>query len=106
MKLEENREIWINRLSDYKSSNLTQKAWSEKNGVNASALRYWIRKFDEESIIDLSNSASAGFEFASVSIAQDSASSLAIEIKDVRLSITGDYDEGLLLRLIKSLKKL
>lgn len=106
MKLEDNREIWINRVKDYKSSNLTQKAWSDNNGVNVSALRYWIRNLDEVSAITTNKSASNGFEFASVSISQDNVTSLVIEIKDIKLSIAGDYDEGLLLRLIRSLKKL
>lgn len=106
MKLEDNREIWINRVKDYKSSNLTQKSWSDNNGVNVSALRYWIRNLDEVSGITSSNLASNEFEFASVSISQDNVSSLVIEIKDVKLSIAGDYNEDLLLRLIRSLKKL
>lgn len=106
MKLEENREIWINRVNDYRFSNLTQKAWSEKNGVSVSALRYWIRNLDEESVVASNNSAFTGFEFASVSVSRDNISSLVIEINDVKLSITGDYDEVLLLRLIRTLKKL
>lgn len=106
MKLEDNREIWIKRVKDYKSSNLTQKKWSDINGVNVSALRYWIRNLEEVSGITLNNPATNEFEFASVSISKDDVSSLVIQIKDVKLSIAGDYDKGLLLRLIRSLKKL
>ncbi|WP_034328700.1 IS66 family insertion sequence element accessory protein TnpA [Alkaliphilus transvaalensis] len=106
MKLNKNREIWINRVEEYNSSNLTQKAWCENNGVNVSALRYWIRNLSEESSIESATTPSSGFEFASVSITQDSSPTVTLEIQDVKLSIAIDYDEVLLLKLIKTLKKL
>ena len=106
MKLNENREIWVKRVEDYKSSNLTQKEWSEKNGIKVSALRYWLRNLDGASKIASDNFSDSEFEFASVSITQDFSSALCLEIKDVKLSITNDYDEILLLKLIKTLKKL
>jgi transposase-like protein len=106
MKLKENREIWINRVKDYRASSLTQKAWCEKNGVKVSALRYWLRTLREEAKVAADNSPSSDYEFAVVSIAQDTSPAVILEIQDVKLSITNDYDEILLLKLIKTLKKL
>ncbi len=106
MKLQENREIWINRVEDYKTSNLTQIAWAEQNQIKVSALRYWLRKLEDKINTSSNIATSSEFEFASVSISPDNVSDLVIEIKDVKLCISGDYNEGLLLRLIKTLKKL
>lgn len=106
MNLNENREVWVNRVDDFKSRNLTQAAWCEKNGVKVSALRYWLRNLSETSTIVADAPPYCEFEFASVSIAQDFSSALVIEIKGVKLSITSNYDEMLLLKLIRTLKKL
>ena len=100
MKLNENREIWISGVKDFRTSNLTQKAWCEKNNFKVSALRYWLRNLEEASNIDSGNVDSPGFEFATVSISRDFSSAVILEINSVKLSLTNDYDEILLIRLI------
>ncbi|TJX12712.1 hypothetical protein E9840_12210 [Tissierella creatinini] len=105
MKLNENREIWIQRVEDFKSSNLNQTDWSKTNGVSVSTLRYWIRKLDGKLTAKPVNDSSE-FEFASVSITEQASPAITIEVKDVRLAITNDYDEMLLLKLVKTLMKL
>ena len=106
MKQNENKEIWVRRLEEFKSSALTQRAWCKNNGINVSTFKYWLQKLDSDAIAKLDYS-SDGFEFASVSITEDqSYPVMTLEIKDVKLSITNDYDEMLLLKLVKSLKKL
>lgn len=106
MKLNENKELWIQRVGEFKSSNLSQTTWCAENDIKVSSLRYWLKKLDTKSVVEPDNS-SDGFEFASVSITEDQTSiAVTLEIKDVKISITNDYDEGLLLKLIKTLKKL
>ncbi|AKL95597.1 hypothetical protein CACET_c21500 [Clostridium aceticum] len=83
MKLKENREIWINRVEDYKLSGLTQKAWCEKNGLKTSTFSYWIRNFNEASSTTSDNLVSSGFEFASVSISQDFSSTVGRSERNV-----------------------
>lgn len=105
MKLEENREIWIQRVKEFKTSNLSQVTWCRENEINTGALRYWIKKLDSSNIP--TNESSPIFEFASVSLAgSNTSSSIEIEINNIKLSITNNYDEVLLLELIRSLKKL
>lgn len=106
MKLNENREIWVNRVKDFRASNLTQKAWCEKNSLKVSALRYWLKNLDEAYSIDSGNSNSPGFEFATVSISRDFSPAIVLEMNGVKLSLTNDFDETLLLRLVTTLKKL
>ena len=55
---------------------------------------------------DSGNSTSPGFAFATVSISRDFSPAIVLEINGINLSLTEDYDENLLLKLIKTLKKL
>lgn len=105
MKLEENKEIWIERVKEFKASNLSQVAWSKVNGVNVSGLRYWLRKLNHANI--LTPEAVSIVEFASVSITEDNSfSPIQIEINSIKLSISNNYDETFLLKLINSLRKI
>lgn len=104
MKSDENREIWMKRIEEYRASGLSQKTWCEESGVKATSLRYWIMKLNKtKSIIEPDDSP---IEFASVSITKESFPAIVLEIKDVKLSINNNYDEVFLLNLIKTLRKL
>ncbi|MSU02996.1 IS66 family insertion sequence element accessory protein TnpA [Tissierella pigra] len=105
MKLEENREVWIRRVEEFKASNLSQVAWCRENGINVGGLRYWLRKLNGSGIS--TKESLSVVEFASVSITEDNSfSPIEIEINNVKLSITNNYDEILLLKLINSLRKI
>ena len=103
LKRDEKREIWANRIDEFKASNLSQRAWCEEKGININTFRYWLK----EAAVTCPTNPSDGFELASISIMKDSyCPEVTLEVKDIKLSITADYDEMLLLRLIKTLKKL
>lgn len=106
MKSKDNRELWISRVNDFKSSQLTQVAWCEQSDVKVGALRYWIGKLSSEGSDGKEDSKLSGFEFASVSIAQESSPSLTLEVGDVKLLIADDFDEQMLIKVIKILRKL
>ena len=40
-------EIWKERISDYRSSNLKAQEWCDKNNLPITSLRYWICKFNK-----------------------------------------------------------
>lgn len=105
MKLEENREVWEKRVEEFKASNLSQVAWSKENGVNVSGLRYLIRKLNKPNIS--TRESLPVVEFAAISITEDKIfSPIEIEVNNVKLFITNNYDEVLLLKLINSLRKI
>ena len=105
MKLEENREIWLRRVEDFKASKLSQVAWSRENSVSVSSLRYWLRKLKEPESSILKSPEPA--LFASVLITEDKSDfPLVIEVSNIKISLANNYDETLLLKLIKTLKKL
>ena len=105
MKLDENRELWIKRVEEHKSSGLSQKIWCEENGIKPTSLRYWVMKLNKnQSITELNDTS---IEFASVSITEEQIfPTVVLEIKDIKLSVFNNYDEILLLKLIKTLRKL
>lgn len=41
------QELWQSRISAYRSSGLTAKAWCDQNNVSISSLRYWITRFNK-----------------------------------------------------------
>ena len=40
------RELWTERVNDFRSSGLTCKAWCDEHQVPASTMGYWVRKLD------------------------------------------------------------
>jgi len=43
------RKLWRDRVADYRASELSVRAWCERNGVTDNQLRYWLARIDEES---------------------------------------------------------
>ena len=43
-------EIWKERVTDYRSSNLKAQDWCDKNNLSIKTLRYWVRKINKEAI--------------------------------------------------------
>lgn len=96
-----NREIWLNRINEYKSSGLSQKVWCTENDLKFSSFKYWLARSNENP-----SDNNGAFEFASVSISKENFSAIAVEVNGVTLSVNNDYDEMLLIKLLKTLKKL
>lgn len=43
-----NEQIWKSRMQEYRASGLTQHEWCEREGINHSGFRYWLRRLREE----------------------------------------------------------
>lgn len=50
MKNESLRQLWSDRITEWKSSGLTASAWSIQNDLNVHTLKYWIQKFNKEKL--------------------------------------------------------
>lgn len=106
LKLDENREIWIKRVNDFEAGKLPQTTWAKNNNVNVSALKYWLKNLNTIQVI-CSDNPPTELEFANVSIAGElPSSSVVLEVNNIKLSIKDDYDEMLLLKVIKTLRKI
>lgn len=41
----EQRQLWAERIKDFRESDLTMKAWCEKTGHSMDQLKYWVQKY-------------------------------------------------------------
>lgn len=46
----EKKLLWQDRIKDYRVSQLSAPAWCEQNQVSIHTFRYWVKKFDKESV--------------------------------------------------------
>lgn len=46
----EKRLLWQERIEDYQVSQLSAATWCEQNQVSIHTFRYWVKKFDKESM--------------------------------------------------------
>lgn len=44
------RELWQERICNYRSSGLNAQAWCQQNKFTLSSLHYWINKLNKESL--------------------------------------------------------
>lgn len=44
----EDRELWTDRINDYRTSGLTAVKWADENNISVHRLRYYINKFNKE----------------------------------------------------------
>jgi transposase-like protein len=42
------RRLWLDRVADYRASELSVREWCARNGVSANALRYWLKRIGVE----------------------------------------------------------
>jgi len=50
MTRELKRELWQERICDYRSSGLNAQTWCQQNKLTLSSLHYWINKSNKESL--------------------------------------------------------
>ncbi len=48
MTNDERMELWSNRISNYRSSQMTAEAWCNENNVSIHSLKSWITKFNKK----------------------------------------------------------
>src|SRR5665647_893791 len=46
----EKKLLWQDRIKDYRVSQLSIPAWCEQNQISIHTFRYWVKKFDKESM--------------------------------------------------------
>jgi hypothetical protein len=102
---------WRQRISDYKNSNVPCKVWCEANGERYHALQYWIRKLGFSNQQLKSQPKDYGFvqilpEFKKTdSPTTPTASNILLTLGDYSLSVSDDFSEMTLRRLILVLKE-
>jgi len=111
------RKLWRARVADYRASELSVRAWCEKNGVTDHQLRYWLGRIGEESVLSDGARAVAGegqdasAAWTRVEIVDDDASkgavapaletAFAIHIGPARIELRPGFDPALLSQVIR-----
>lgn len=52
---EEKRLVWLERIKDYRSSQLSVPVWCEQNQINIHTFRSWVNKLNKESLFTTLN---------------------------------------------------
>jgi hypothetical protein len=96
-----NRQRWLERITDWKQSGLSQKDYCEHHHLGLAAFQRWRRIFMTEEKSDKSPPVT----FLPVSVMDPSASSLTLQINDnLRLEISAGFDPTTLKQVIQLLQ--
>jgi hypothetical protein len=100
------REIWIERIQDYKASSLTAAKWCEENGLSINSLRYYTHKFNKEKKEQESNQT----KWATVTPAPkentvNEAQTIKVTIGQAIIEIVPGFDSNTFETLVRILKE-
>lgn len=100
-----NKQTWASTIQEQQISGKTQKAWCHENNVNVHNFAYWKKRLSSTSIQETTFESGSAFEWASVIVENNTrASRLEIKVGAVSIYLESDYDEQLLVKLIKTLQ--
>ena len=94
---QELRELWAERIEDFRASGLSQRAWCRKHGLRPNQLWYWLRKFETET-----NQPQNGIWIQLDSLAP-TGSGVVLRIGNVALEVQRGFDPQVLTEVIRSL---
>jgi transposase-like protein len=101
MTKEEKRIFWTEKISKYRSSGQTAKAWSKDNDLSVHALRYWIIKFNKE------NKSNESVEFKPLipEITASPKTPIKISFGPAVIELTNGFDEIAFERIVTILSR-
>jgi hypothetical protein len=90
-------EYWTDIINDFIASGLSQKEYACKNNLKPYTLGYYVRKY---------KTSFSGFIEATNNIKTDQTSStIEITFNKMKITVFGQYDEELLLSVLRTVKK-
>lgn len=92
-------EYWFDIVTDFNTSGLSQKEYAKQKNLKAYSLGYWYRKFNTgfSGFVEAVDIPSKGNDLLTPSI--------EITINKMKIVIKGSFDEELLLKVIRTVKK-
>ena len=110
MNLKENRKLWIKRVKEYRKSGMKAKEWCAKEGVNKSALSYWVTKLNKENNTQSKKTKEASTQWLSINVVEEEKTikkpSIDIKIGLASIEVENGFDKNLLLDVLGVLKSL
>ena len=107
MTHEERKQIWLERITSYKRSGLSKKAWSKSNGVSRGSLTHWLNELSENNTINTKRA--KGFIQAKITPtitteAQEKDSVLSIHVGYTTIDVRNGFNKDTLLSVLQVVK--
>ena len=110
MEKNQKRIKWRNIVNEFKKSGKSVPKWCESNGIKVHNLRYWLKKFNDETLITKSECQKETTEWVTVNTAEMNSkinkSPLKITIGKASIEVNNEFDPNLLKDVIKALSGL
>jgi DNA-binding transcriptional regulator YiaG len=98
---EEKRELWKQRIEDFRGSKLSQREFAKRNGIAVNTLQNWLKKIQPEP------EALPETQWLEVKAAEPAkkASAMILEIGGVRIAVPEDFNPEFLKSVVRTLKQ-
>ena len=90
---EELRNVWETRVAEFRASGLSVPQWCVKHDMKPHQLRYWLKKFNQETQPQV--------QWLPFDLTEPAA--ISIRVQDAVIEVQPDFDPELLLRVVKTL---
>ena len=106
MKKEELRNLWHDRIIEFKQSGQTQVAFCSERGIQVKQLYYWLRKYKKEG--NQKATLSGGWVSLDIKkpLEHKSNSSLDIKIGKAVIEVNSGFDRILLAEVLKTMSEI
>lgn len=99
-------ELWIERLSEFRTSGESARAWCQRNGVTLDQLYYWRRKLNKDPQPAPPTVTPGWLPVHLEERAPDNAGPLLVRIGGAAVEVRQGFDPSLLASVVKVLKAL
>lgn len=102
---EQRRQLWQERISAYRASGLTLKAWCAANGCTIDQMKYWLYKSKESnsSTTTISTDSAQKPRFVPLAVSTDVEASLLLRVGPAQIELRPGFDPRLLRDVVKAL---
>lgn len=98
----ENRMLWMSRVSAYRESGMSARAWCQENNIPLTALRYWLRKTNNDQTV--SKDTQEFVQFLSSSVESTSFVPATIRFGMISIEISDSCHPDTIKNIIDALK--
>lgn len=103
MTKNELRQIWEKRIADLQSSGQSIPTWSIANNLKLHQVRYWLRKFKNQTVINAHSPQWLSVKICDVNQNQKQEDALLIKVGAVAIEVKSGFDPELLLEVVRTL---
>jgi len=102
---EQRQRQWQERISAYRASGLTLKAWCAANGCTIDQMKYWLykSKVPNSSTTTLSTDSAQKPRFVPLAVSPDVEASLLLRVGPAQIELRPGFDPRLLREVVKAL---